>query len=159
MAEDKKNVAILPASNKESVIDLGTIDVNEPKNFQLHIRNLSERKLFFGYVVLGSGSDFQVGVTNLEVMGEKDERELDGFECVPVALDISVKNPGIFQVVLAFWFKFGEGTPFQIIKFIKAEVTDNLVKELQSVSPYVRPKPRSKISKTKSKLIPGEPPL
>lgn len=122
---------IYPKSNKDGVIDLGAMNINEVKSLELDIGNFNNKKMLFGYVVLESAKDCNVDTTSYEVTVESVGDALDALGHVYVPVEISANNPGIFHVPLLFWFKCGNGKAFHIVKFIKAEVISNPESEPQ----------------------------
>ena len=123
------------------MIDLDVISNEKLKEFKLHVRNESGRKLVFGYLVLGSTSGF-VDSINYEIRVETVGTDLDGFDSIPVSVEISASNPGTLYVPLEFWFVCDTGETFRIVKFIKAEIIRtgktvgivNLVKEKEDTN-------------------------
>lgn len=161
LAKDKGNITILPSSNKDGVINVGTVGMTRYKSFQLHVSNTCANQYLFGYVVLGLESDFHVDEKDFKVINEKVGNALSGFETIPVQVEIKLCNPGAVYVMLVFWFECCESEPFEIVKVIRADVMESLVSDVQPVSPRVRPRPRPtptpRNSKTKAKLIQGQP--
>ena len=139
LTEDKGNISTLPPSDN-GVIDMGSVVVDEPREIVVTVKNESNRKYFFGCVVLGSASDFNVENSKYEFKGTSEQLSttdvLNGFQTINIPVSILGENPGKFHVVLAFWFKSGKGAPFHIVKFIKVEVKDDVVNSLQPISSY-----------------------
>lgn len=122
---------IHPKSNKDGVIDLGAMNINEVKSLELDIRNFNNKKIPFGYVVLESAKDCNIDTTSYEVTVQSVGDVLDASGHVYIPVEISANNPGIFHVPLLFWFKCGNDKAFHIVKFIKAEILSNPESEIQ----------------------------
>ena len=158
LTEDKGNISISPPSDN-GVIDMGSVVVGEPRKIVITVKNKSDRNYFFGCVVLGSASDFNVENSRYEFKGTSEQlstTDLNGSQTINIPVSILEENPGKFHVVLAFWFKCGKGAPFHIVKFIKVEVKDDVVNSLQPISSYQ--KRMSACHDPAAETVEGEPP-
>lgn len=145
LAQDKGDISILPESDKNGVIDLGIPDVGELKEVELTVINQSNRRHSFGCVVLGTTTDFNVDYVGYDFMGKEisSQVELAGNSRSPITIPVTINehNPGVFHVVVAFWFRCGTGDPFHIVKFVKVDFRNDVVNELQPTVPYEKPEP------------------
>ena len=119
--KDKGDVTILPHSDENGIINLGTINRNKPRTLEFDIRNECERDMVFGYAVLNTDDDS----ASYEATLESEENRLDGFEQISVPVEICANSLGEFQIPLVFCFQCGQIKPFYIVKFIKVEVVEN----------------------------------
>ena len=114
LAKDKGNITILPSSNKDGVINVGTVGMTRYKSFRLHVSNTCANQYLFGYVVLGLESDFHVDERDFKVINEKVGNALSGFETIPVQVEIELRNPGVVYVMLVFWFYVVKVSPSKL---------------------------------------------
>ena len=156
LARDKGKIAILPASNTDGVIDIGCLDIAVSQTFKIQINNNNERPVRFGYIVLGSSSDFELGSSDYKLMDENVANELRAVESIAIEVTMKANNPGIFNMTLAFWFRLGNDRPFTIVKYIKMELSDSVVNELRPTIPYVKPK---LVPRKRGRVIKGVAPL
>ena len=98
LVKDKVNITILPSSDEDGVINVGTVGMTRYKSFQLHDSNNCANKYLFGYVVLGLESDFHVDERNFKVINENVGNVLSSFETIPVQVEIELRNPGVCNV-------------------------------------------------------------
>ena len=120
---------------------MDSVVVHDPRKIVITVKNESNRKYFFGCVVLGSASDFNYVENSRDEFKDTSEQlsttdVLNGSQTISIPVSILEENPGKYHVVLAFWFKSGKGDPFHIVKFIKVEVKDDVVNSLQPISFY-----------------------
>ena len=109
--------------------------------------------------VLGSTGPFKVDDVIHKIVSESKCAKLAGHNRIDftVTLDDSA-NPGVYSMPVAFSFSRDDGQPFHIVKYIKAEIVDDIVTSLQPTIPYVRPKPVTVVHDPAVKIERGEPP-
>ena len=133
MAEDKGNVVIEPAGDDDGIVHMGV----NVKLLQLTVKNESHSKVTFRCAVLGSGSDFMIDDRIHKIVSGGKLAELNGFQSIDFTVKINSSNPGTYCVPAAFMFRHGQDEAFHIVKYVKSEIVDDVVKDLQPVSPYV----------------------
>lgn len=158
LTQNKGNICITPPST-DGIIDMGKGYTKETMEIKLNVANTSERNYFFGCVVLGSTTDFNVNNSKYEFMGTtrqvSSNEMLHAYEAIDIPVSICEENPGKFHVAVAFWFKSGKGKPFHILKFIKVEVFDAAVESMQPESPYEKRK-KSARYEAATRVVKGE---
>ena len=153
MTRDKCGVSILPEADKEGIVYM---DVNS-KIMQLTVTNLIETAVTLECDVLGPSGPFKVD--NLIHVSQSEPAKLERNQCfhVPVQLPES-PNPGIYSLPVAFMFFRQDEARFHIVKYIRAEISDEIVKRLQPVTPYKRQKPVAVVHEPGVEIERGEPP-
>ena len=158
MIRDKGDISIHPAADSSDIVDMGVLNLCESKLLKLTVRNESDSRVVLQCSVLGSASNFTINDRRFNIVGSRSKVELRRHGSYVVEVKVTSQNPGIHRVPVGFEFKREDGIPFHIVKFIKAETTDDVVIDLQPTSPYVRPKPVVKVSDPEIEIIDGEPP-
>ena len=159
MIRDKGDISIHPAADSSDIVDMGVLNLCESKLLKLTVRNESEySSVVLRCSVLGSASNFTINDRRFNIVGSRSKVQLLKQGSYVVEVKVTSQNPGMHRVPVGFEFKREDGIPFHIVKFIKAETTDDVVKDLQPTSPYVRPKPVVKVFDPEIEIIDGEPP-
>lgn len=154
LAADKGLVTIEPPANEDGIVKMGV----NVRVLQLTVKNNSINKVLLRCVHLGSATDFCVDDRIHKIVSEKKTAELGTLQTIDFTVKIGSSNPGIYCVPVAFMFRRGQDELFHIIKYVKAEIEDEVVQDLQPVSPYVKPKPVATVADPEVEIIPGEPP-
>lgn len=158
LTQDKGEICITPPSTN-GVIDMGKGNTNDTMDIKLEVKNTSKRDYFFGCVVLGSATDFNVSNSKYEFMGTarqvSSKEKLCACEAIVIPVSICEENPGKFHVAVAFWFKSGRGQPFHILKFIKVEVFNAVVESMQPESSYKKRKKNAR-HEPATRVVKGE---
>ena len=154
LAADKGLVTIEPAANEDGIVKMGVND----KILQLIVKNKSIHRVSLRCVQLGSTADFSVDDRIHKIVSEGKTAELGANQTIDFTVKIGSSNPGIYCVPVAFMFRRGQDELFHIVKYVRAEIVDEVVQDLQPVSPYVKPKPVATVADPEVEIIPGEPP-
>ena len=101
LTQNKGNICITPPST-DGIIDMGKGYTKETMEIKLNVANTSERNYFFGCVVLGSTTDFNVNNSKYEFMGTtrqvSSNEMLHAYEAIDIPVSICEENPGKFEV-------------------------------------------------------------
>ena len=152
MTQDKGGVSILPQPNSEGIVYMDSTIL------KLTVRNQMNTDVTLQCCVLGSTGPFKVE-DDRKIVSESRSAKLIGHYPIDftVTLDDSA-NPGVYSMPVAFAFSRDGGQPFHVVKYIKAEIVDDIVTSLQPTIPYVRPKPVTVVHDPDVKIERGEPP-
>lgn len=123
---------------------MGIARIGESKRVNLVVINKSNQTHRFACVTLGSTTDYNVENAGYEFLGKNFVNlvELAGNQSYNVTIPVTIDErfPGIFHVVVAFWFKCNfEDNPLHIVKFIKVDYRNDMVDELLPTEPYKKP--------------------
>ena len=155
LTKDKQDISIHPAADTNDIVNMGVTNIGDSNLLKLTVRNESYCEVVMQCAVLGSISDFTIQDRRFNIVGTRSRIEMLGHGSYVLHVKLNSQNPGIHRVPIGFEFKREEGIPFHIVKFIKAEATDDVVRDLQPTSPYVRPKPVAKVSDPEIEVIQG----
>jgi hypothetical protein len=154
LTKDKCGVSILPEPDENGIVHMDTTS----KILQLTVTNQVDTDVTLQCTVLGSSGPFTVDNLIHNIVSESKSAMLSGNGRIDFTVSLSSANPGVYSMPVAFMFYRDGEAPFHIVKYIRAEVGDDVVARLQPKVPYVRPKPVAIVYEPDVETERGEPP-
>ena len=155
LAKDKCGVSILPAHDNKGIVHM---DVDS-KILQLTVTNEVDTEVTLQCTILGSAGVFTVDNLIHKIVSESKAARLEGNSQIDFTVSLDSTNPGVYTMPVAFMFCRDNEAPFHIVKYIAAEIVNDVVTRLQPKTPYVRPKPVTIVYEPDVETERGEPPF
>lgn len=152
---DKHGIIIQPKPHKDGIVHMDVI----ARILQLTVINKEGTKVSLRCAILGSPGPFTVDNLIHRIVSESKTAELAGNSSIDFTVALSDSpNPGNYLLPVAFMFNRENEPTFHIVKYIKAEITDDVVTRLRPQTPYMRPKPVAIVHDPSIETECGEPP-
>jgi hypothetical protein len=133
------------------------MDANS-KILQLTVTNQIDTDVTLQCTILGPPGPFTVDNLIHKIVSESKAAKLSGNSGIDFTVSLNSTNPGVYMMPVAFMFYRDGEEPFHIVKYIRAEIVDDVVARLQPKVPYIRPKPVAIVYEPDVQTERGEPP-
>ena len=159
MTKNKGGVSILPEPDKDGIVHMNVANCSHAKTLQLTVTNQMDTGVTLRCAVLGSPGPFEVDNLIHRIVTDSKAAMLAGNDRIDFTVTLpGSANPGVYRMPVAFEFYQDSEEPFYIVKYIVANVADDVVKRLQPTTPYVRPKPFTIVHEPDVATERGQPP-
>ena len=154
LTKDKGGVSIQPEADQDGLVFM------EFDTLQLTVTNHKDTIVTLQCSILGAPGPFQVDNLIHKIVSESRAVQLAGNDQVDFTVMFAGSaNPGVYSLPVAFMFYRDGETPFHIVKYIRAQIVDTVVTNLQAKTPYVQPKPVAIVEEPSVETERGQPPL
>jgi hypothetical protein len=159
LTKNKGGVSILPEPDKDGIVHMNVANCSHAKTLQLTVTNQMDTGVTLRCAVLGSPGPFEVDNLIHRIVTDSKAAMLAGNDRIDFTVTLpGSANPGVYRMPVAFEFYQDSEEPFYIVKYIVANVADDVVKRLQPTTPYVRPKPLTIVHEPDVATERGQPP-
>ena len=131
----------------------------DSKILQLTVTNEVDTEVTLQCTILGSPSQFTVDNLIHKIVSESKAARLAGNDRIDFTVNLDSDNPGVYKMPVVFTFCRDNETPFHIVKYITAEIVNDVVTRLRPKTPYVHPKPVAIVYEPDVETERGEPPF